>query len=313
MARSVRFSQYGGPHVLRVVREQIPQPGPEQVLVQVRAIGVNPADWRIRSGQRGTPELSQPRGLGSDAAGVVTQVGPGTSGSQVGDGVVVRTQDAYASHLVVPVGEVLPKPHTLSFEQAAAIGIPAGTAYQVLDGLELAAGETLLLHAGAGGVGQAAIQFAKARGAQVVATASPANHERLSELGAIPVAYGQGLIDRVRDAAPAGVDAALDAAGTHEALHVSLELVPDPRRVGTIVAVERAEELGIRGWSGNRPGFLTDAERALRREGIQVALDRASRAEFDIEIDSSFSLDEVQQAHRRSEAGHVRGKIVLIP
>ena len=147
----------------------------------------------------------------------------------------------------------------------------------------------------------------------MIATASEGNHDRLRELGAIPVAYGPGLADRVRAAAPEGVDVALDAAGTDEAIEVSKELVADHDRIGTIVLGWRAAELGIRAWSGGSPVPLTPEESALRAEAIPLAAQLAARGEFELEIAHRYPLAEAAEAHRQSETGHVRGKIVLLP
>lgn len=314
VARAVRIRTYGGPEVLEVADLPRPVPGPGEVLVEVRAAGVNPADWKTRLGLRSSAPLSSPRGLGSDAAGVVVAVGDGVSVRSVGDEVVVfGTQGSYASHVVTTPARTLLKPRQLSWAQAAAVGIPTGTAYQALTSLRLVGEETLLVHAGAGAVGQAALQFARQWGVRAVATARPANHDRLRELGAVPVEYGPGLLERVRAAVPGGVDVVLDAAGTDEALEVSLALVADRSRIGTVVAIERAEELGIRAWSGSRPGWLTPDERALRYEGVALALELAAKDAFEWEIAAEFPLDAVAEAHRLSETGHVRGKVVVIP
>jgi enoyl reductase len=314
VARAVRIRAYGGPEVLEVVDVPRPVPGPGEVLVEVRAAGVNPVDWKTRLGQRSSSPLDAPRGLGSDAAGVVVAVGDGVSARSVGDEVVViGTQGSYASHVVTTPARTLLKPRQLSWAQGAAVGIPTGTAYQALTSLRLVGEETLLVHAGAGAVGQAALQFARQWGVRAIATARPANHDRLRELGAVPVGYGPGLLDRIRAAAPGGVDVVLDAVGTDEALEASLALVADRTRIGTVVAVERGEELGIRAWSGSRPGWLTPDERALRHEGIALAVELAAKEAFEWEIAAEFPLDAVAQAHELSETGHVRGKVVLVP
>jgi NADPH:quinone reductase-like Zn-dependent oxidoreductase len=314
MARAVVISRYGGPEVLEVVEIPIPATPPDGVLVEVRAAGVNPVDTKIRAGRRASRPLAAPLRLGNDAAGVVLDVGPGVTGFAPGDAVIARgLTGSYATHVTATPGQLVRLPDGVSFEQGAAIGVPVGTAYQVLRSLGLKAGETLLVHAGSGGVGQAAIQFARAAGATVVATASPANHPRLVELGAIAVAYGDGLLERIRAAAPQGIDVVLDAAGTDEALDASLSLVSDRSRIATVVAMDRADALGIRTFSGSVPGRLTPDELALRVEGARVAAEEAAAGRFQLEIDSVYPLDQVAEAHRRSETGHVRGKIVLVP
>jgi enoyl reductase len=312
--RAVIVNRYGGPDVLDVVTVDMPVTPSNGVLIEVRAVGVNPVDTKIRAGRRADGPLTAPLGLGSDAAGVIVDVGSGVSGFAVGDEVVGQgLAGAYATHVVATPEQIVRKPAGISFEQGAGIGVPAGTAYQVLRSLALTAGETLLVHAGSGGVGQASIQFARLWGASVVATASPPNHGRLSELGAVPVAYGDGLLERIRRAAPGGIDVVLDAVGTDEALDASVELVADRSRIATIVVTGRADVLGIRAHSRLRPGMLTEAERALRAEALGVTADLAARGRFEIEIGAVYPLDKVADAHRHSETTHVRGKIVLVP
>lgn len=314
MAEFIRYTEHGGPEVLTPVEGPVPEAPRGGVVVEVRAAGVNPVDSKIRSGRRGTRDFSRPQGMGADAAGVVVALGDGVDGVEVGDEVIVHgASGAYATHLVTTPAQLVPKPAAVSFEQGAALGIPAGTAYQVLRSLGLGEGETLLLHAGSGGVGQAAIQFARDWGAHVVATASPANHDRLRELGAVPVAYGPGLVERLRAAAPKGYDVALDAAGTDEAIEACLELVADRDRIATIVRMADAADLGIRTWSGAIPSTMGPGVVRLRAEGVAEAARLAAEGRFQVEVSSRYPLAGAADAQRESEAGHVRGKVVLIP
>lgn len=314
MPQAVQLRSYGGPEVLELVDIELPVVGDDEVLIEVRAAGVNPSDWKRRRGRRATGPLTAPLRLGADAAGVVVAVGSDVPDRSVGDEVVVfRAAGAYASHLAIAAGNTVVKPASVSWEQGAAVGIPTGTAYQALRSMGVTEDDTLLVHAGAGGVGQAAIQFARRWGVTVVATASIPNHDRLRSLGAIPVEYGEGLLQRLVAVAPQGIDVVLDAAGTDEALEVSLALVPDRSRIGTVVDVGWADAHGIRAWSAAWPGWLTDAERQLRRDGIEHALELAADGRFTWEVAATFPLAEVADAHRLSEAGHVRGKIVLTP
>jgi enoyl reductase len=312
MARAVRIFGYGGPEVLEVVDIPTPVPGDGEVLIEVKAAGVNPVDGKIRRGTRAGGEL--PIGLGSDASGIVAAVGPGVDDLAFGDAVIgYGLSGAYASEVVGPRSQFVAKPAGVSFEQGAAIGVPVGTAYQLLKSLGIASGETILIHSGSGGVGQAAIQLAKQWGAKVVATASEPNHERLRELGAIPVSYGDGLLERVQQAAPDGIDLVLESAGTQEAIDVSLALVADRSRIGEIVNPTWAAEYGVRVYSGGLPGSMGPAEVALRRESIPYVADLVDRGEFELEIGASYPLSEVVEAHRHSDSGHVRGKIILVP
>ncbi|MEI5584087.1 MULTISPECIES: NADP-dependent oxidoreductase [unclassified Agromyces] len=314
MAQFIRYTEHGGPEVLTPVEGPVPEPPPGRVVVEVRAAGVNPVDSKIRSGRRGARDFSRPQGVGADAAGVVVAIGDGVDDVRVGDEVIVHgAAGAYATHLVATPAQLVPKPAEVGFEEGAALGIPAGTAYQVLRSLGLREGEALLLHAGSGGVGQAAIQFARAWGADVVATASPANHARLRELGAVPVAYGPGLVERLREASPRGYDVALDGAGTDEAVEASLELVPDRSRVATIVRMADADDLGIRTWSSAIPSTMGPEEVRLRAEGVAEAARLAAAGRFQVEVSGRYPLAAAADAQRESEAGHVRGKIVLVP
>ena len=309
----VQYSRIGGPEVLEFVDVPRPVPAPGEVLVEVLAIGVNPIDGKLRSGFRKTPPITAPRGTGSDASGVIVELGDGVVDWAVGDEVIVSTTGAYATFLAVPVDRLDRKPDEWSFEQAAAVGIPVATAYQALKSLDLTAGQTLLVHGGSGAVGQAAIQFAVAWGATVVATASAERQERVRELGGIPVEYGPGLVERVREVAPDGIDIVLDGAGTDEALAASFELVSDRSNIGTIVVGARAAELGIRAWSGGNPVPLSDEEKRLRREGVAVASGLALEGRFDVEVTETLPFDQAAEAQRRIEAGESRGKIVLLP
>jgi NADPH2:quinone reductase len=189
MAHAIRLSEYGDPEVLEHVEIDAPTAGAGDVVIEVRAAGVNPVDYKTRQGKRSTEPLTRWIGLGSDASGVIIEVGAGVTGWDVGDEVIAHgLSGAYATHVAASVDRLVHKAPAVSFERGAAMGVPAGTAYQVLSSLRLASGQTLLVHAGAGAVGLAGIQFGALWGATVIATASAKNHERIAELGAIPVA-----------------------------------------------------------------------------------------------------------------------------
>jgi NADPH:quinone reductase-like Zn-dependent oxidoreductase len=313
MTRAVVYSEFGGPEVLTLVETPTPELRPAHLIVRVEAAGVNPIDAKLRSGRRASAPLTAPRHIGRDGAGVVIAVGDDVQGFRVGDPIAFReTSGTYASEVRVAAQNAIPRPPSVSAAVGAAIGIPVGTAYQVLRSLDVGAGDTLLLHAGSGSVGQAAIQYAVLWGATVIATASERRFDRVRELGATPVAYGPGLLERVREAAPQGISVALDAAGTDEAIETSLELVADRNRIGTIVRGRDASDYGMRAFSGGSPLPLTDTELAWRAEALPVTIALLAAGAFSIEQGPSFSLEDVAEAHRAIERG-VDGKIIIVP
>jgi len=313
MTQAIVYTQFGGPEVLTLVEVPDPVPGDGELAVRIEAAGVNPIDAKLRSALRPSAAIEQPRRVGADASGIVTGIGPGTEGFRVGDPVVVvGMTGAYASAVAVPASQAWIRPTEVSAPQGAALGIPVGTAYQTARSMAVGTGDTLLLHGGSGSVGQALIQFARRWGATVVATASPARFDRLRELGATPVAYGPGLADRVRAAAPQGVTVAIDAAGTDEALQTSIELVGDRTRIATIVRGRDAAGLGIRAFSGGSPEPLTRQQSAWRLEAIPVALALMTAGQFSVELGHSLPLADAAGAHRLLETG-TPGKVILVP
>jgi NADPH2:quinone reductase len=306
---------YGGPEVLSVTDVPAGETGPGEARVEVRAAGVNPIDWKLYSGARGADPAQLPMRLGFEAAGVVTEVAAGTAGPAgpvaVGDEVIAfRVPGAYASELVVPGNVLVPKPPELDWAQAAGLMLAGTTAWHALTAAGVGAGDTVLIHGAAGGVGLFAIQLAVERGAVVIGTASPARHEILRELGAIPVGYGDGLAGRVRSAAPAGVSAALDLVGTDEAVDTSLELVADHGRIATIAAYARAPGAGIKllgGGPGADPG--TEIRDAARLGLVRLA----QQGKLHVLVAATYPLAEAAAAHRESMTGHAQGKIALIP
>ncbi|MFI1036010.1 NADP-dependent oxidoreductase [Streptomyces sp. NPDC020951] len=304
MSLAVQFSEYGTSEVLRVVDVPAPAPGPGQVRLAVRAAGVNPLDWKIMQGfMRQMLPIDLPAGLGSDIAGVVDQVGEGVTAFAVGDEVLgASLTPAYAQSAVADAAALVTKPATVPWEVAGALMGSGATAWPVLERLKVTQGETLLIHAAAGGVGTFAAQLAVARGARVIGTASQANHEQLRSYGVIPVAYGEGLADRVRAIAPEGVDAVLDASGRGE-IPLSIELAGGPERVLTLVAFD-AGDLGIQVHMDGASGGV----RALHEI---LALIEEGR--LHVPIQRTYPLTEAAAALDLSRTGHVGGKIVLLP
>jgi len=305
MSRIVQFAEYGTPEVLRVVDVEAPVPGPTQVRIAVRAAGLNPIDWKILSGQmRELFPLELPAGVGSDVAGVVDAVGAEVTEWAVGDEVLGRsTTGSFADHALAESAEIVRKPAGVPWEVAGSLAGAGGTAYTVLKKLGIKAGETLLIHAAAGGVGTFAVQLAKAQGVNVIGTAGEANHDYLRSLGATPVTYGDGLAERVRAAAPEGVDAVLDASGRGE-IPLSIELTGNPARVLTLVAFDAAGT-GIQIHAG---GSGSELGAALRELATLVADKRLA-----VSISQTYPLTEAGAALSASTTGHGHGKIAVVP
>lgn len=300
--KAVAFSTIGPPDVLRVMEFEDPQAGNGQIRVKIKAAGVQPADCGIRGSGWAPPNvtLRMPQILGNEFAGTIDQVGEGVRGFEVGEDVIGWSLLAcYAEYVVVSADQVVRKPDSMPWEEAGVLTASGQTADTALQALGIGEGDTVLIHAAAGGVGSFAVQIARAWGARVIGTASERNHDYLRSLGAVPVVYGPGLVDRVKAAAPEGVSAALDAAG-EEALLASLELVGDRSRIGTIVAFNRVEELGV---------LAIRSQRSKDRLAALVQL--YEQGKLLIHVSRAFSLSEAAEAHRTVESGHVRGKVVL--
>lgn len=313
MSTAIAYTEFGGPEVLHEIDIPDPVPGAGELAIRVEAAGVNPIDAKLRSARRPSPPITAPRRVGSDGAGVVTAVGEGVDGFRIGDRVVFGgATGAYAGDVVVDAAQVFARPPQVSAAQGAALGVPVGTAYQALRSMGVGSGDVLLVHGGSGAVGQALIQYAVLWGARVVATSSERRFDRVRSLGGIPVAYGDGLADRVRAAAPQGVTVAIDAAGTDEALETSIELVGDRQRVATLVRGRDAEGLGIRAFSGGSPRPLTAQQQTWRTEAIPVTIALLAAGRFSVELGPSFPLTDAAAAHRAVEQG-ADGKITLVP
>jgi len=315
MSRAVVATAFGGPEVLSITDVDVGPPGPDEVLLTVRAAGVNRFDATSYSGAFGTNAARLPMRLGFEASGVVEAVGAGAQGVAgpvlVGDEVIAfRISGAYADQVLVDAGSVVPKPASLSWEEAAGLMLTGATAVHALTATDVGPGETVLVHAAAGGVGLMAVQLAHVLGARVLGTASERRHELLREFGVEPVAYGPGLADRVRAVAPDGVDAAIDAVGTDEAVDVSLVLVADRDRIATIAAFERGSAAGIK-VLGNGPGGDPGEEirNAARRRLLRHVEDNGLR----VVVSQTYPLSEVARAHQVVGEGHSHGKFVLVP
>lgn len=310
--RAIIYNEFGGAEVLALGHTDKPVPGPGEVRVKVVTVGVNPLDYKQRYGwvEQFYP-TTFPAVPGLEFAGVVDAIGDaegdGPDGDPadalaVGDEVFGLTSTgAYAEYALA--ADIVRKPAALSFEAAAALPVAGETAQRVLDLLGLREGETLLLHGAAGAVGQIAVQLAVALGASVIGTASPANHDFLRSLGAVPVAYGAGLADRVRAAAPQGVDAVFDAAG-QDALPVSIALLGGTTdRIVTIADMHAADHGVVFSAGGTPP----EKVRAVLAAHARLAVE----GRLAVPVVETFALADAAKAQELSEAGHVRGKLVI--
>jgi NADPH:quinone reductase-like Zn-dependent oxidoreductase len=297
--RAVQFHTYGEPDVLRV--DDVPEPhaGPGEVRIRVAAASVNAMDWKLRAGYlSGGKPLSQPQRLGFDGSGVVDEVGEGVNGVAVGDDVFGLGSGTQAEFAVLR--SFVRKPASVDWAVAGAAGIAVETAARAFGLLGVGAGSTVLVDGGAGGVGAVAVQVARARGARVIATASEANQDYLREIGAIPVLYGAGMPERVRQLGE-HVDAVLDVAGK-TALEALTALVAEPSQVVSIAnfAIEGTGARVTSGGEGDPQAALAEGAHLLEQSQLVIKV-------------QTFPLDRVAEAHEISQAGHVRGKLVLLP
>ncbi|MDQ1576965.1 MAG: hypothetical protein QOH55_2115 [Microbacteriaceae bacterium] len=312
MAQRWLASEFGGPEVLSLEDFEVAAPGPGEVTVEVRAAGMNPTDFKRFGGHYGADPSMLPVYPGSELAGVITAIGPGTTiasgGGAVGDEVLAfRVRGGYATALTLPAADVFAKPATLDFPEAANLLLVGTTAADALNVIGVGAGDTFLIHGASGAVGVSAIQQARLLGARVIGTASERNFALLEHFGAEPVAYGDGLEQRIRDLAPDGVVAALDAVGTDEAVQVSLALVSDRDRIVTIAAAPKAKEFGFTAIGSTNPVSAT------YRDSVRAQLvDLAASGELVVPLARTFPFTEAVAALELLRSGHPGGKLALI-
>ncbi|MFF4899781.1 NADP-dependent oxidoreductase [Streptomyces sp. NPDC001068] len=303
MPKAYVYTRHGGPETEAFAEVDRPVPGPGELLVAVRAAGVNPVDWKLRGGFRrpGEGEARFPVILGSEAAGVVVEVGEGVRGFESGDEVFGNTvTGAFAEYVLLRASVTAHKPAALSFTDAATLPVAAATAYDGVRQLELPEGSTLLVTGAGGGVGAAVLQIARAWGLRVVGVASEAKKDFVESLGAVHVPSGPGLQERVRVAAPQGVDAVYDLVGG-EALVEAAGLLADRTRLITAgAAPDTVAALG-----GSR------VERARTAAVLDEVAELVVGGELDPHVSRTFPFDEAGRALRTVEDGHARGKIVI--
>ncbi len=304
MPRAVKFEEYGDIDVLEVVDVPRPVPGPGEVLVRVRAAGINIGEAKIRRGllhERWPATF--PSGQGSDLAGVIEEVGPDVTEPAVGDEVLGHTdrRASQADYVVVEAADVVPKPPAVPWEVAGSLFVAGTTAYATVRAVSVGEGDTLVVAGAAGGVGSIAVQLASMHGASVIGLAGAANHQWLRDHGVVPVSYGDGTIERIGEVA-GRVDAFIDAFGDGY-VEMALELGVEPPRIDTIADFAAVERFGVKA-----EGSATAADPKVLSE--LAGLVAAGRLE--VPIAGTYPLTEVREAYRRLEGGHVRGKIVLL-
>jgi NADPH:quinone reductase-like Zn-dependent oxidoreductase len=301
--KAVRFEEYGGLDVLKVEDVARPEPGPGQVLVEVKAAGINPGEAKIRGGLlHARWPATFPSGEGSDLAGVVAGTGPGVTKWSAGDEVIGFTDNraSQAEYALVEEKNLTDRPAGVPWQVAGGLFVVGATAYAAVRAVAVTEGDTVVVSGAAGGVGSIAVQLARLAGATVIGLAGPANHEWLSGHGVIPVTYGDGVAGRIRDAA-GKVDAFIDTFGA-EYVELALELGVEPSRVNTVVNFEAVERYGVKS-EGN--AFGASASVLAELAGLIV------EGKLEVPVAATYPLAQVQDAYRRLAQGHILGKIVL--
>ncbi len=304
--RAVRFDSYGGPDVLYVADIDRPVPAAGEVLVEVRAAGINPGEAGIRSGALHAQfPATFPSGEGSDLAGVVLEVGDGVSDFAVGDEVLGFSfqRSSHATHTVVPVDQLIHKPTELSWEVAGSLYVVGVTAYAAVNAVKPQRGETVAVSAAAGGVGSLVVQLLALRGVRVLGIASAGNAEWLRAHDVVPVEYGDGLADRLRQAAPDGVDAFIDLFGP-DYVQLAVDLGVPVERINTIISFAKAAEVGAK-----TEGSAEASTTAVLHEITDLIVSGA----LDFDVAKTYPLDRVVDAFTELEQRHTHGKIVLLP
>ena len=303
--KAVRFGEYGGVDVLDTAEVPVPEPGPGEALVQVKAAGINPGEAKIRQGLlHSRYPATFPSGEGSDLAGIVTRTGNGVAGFAVGDEVIGYTDNraSHAEYVVVPEEHLTGRPAAIPWEVAGSLYVAGCTAYAAVRAVALASGDTVVVAGAAGGVGCLTVQLARLAGASVVGLASQGHHDWLRSKGVTPVTYGDGVANRIRAVAPR-TDAFIDTFGAGY-VRLALDLGISPNRIDTIANFAAVQEYGVKA-EGNAGG--ASASTLAELAGLVAA------GKLEVPIAAAFPLEAVRDAYRQLEQGHTRGKIVLIP
>lgn len=306
MPKAVRFSEYGGIDVLKVVDVERPSPGRGQVLVKVVTAGINPGEAKIREGLlHDRWPATFPSGQGSDFAGTVEEIGEGVEGFAPGDEVIGFTnrRASHAEYVLAEATDLIRRPAGVPWEQGGALFVAGTTAYAAVRAVALAPGDTVVVSGAAGGVGSLVVQLARQAGATVIGLAGESNHAWLTDRGAIPVTYGEGVADRIRAASGGRADAFIDTFGDGY-IELALDLGVRPDRIDTIIDFAGAEEHGVKA-----EGSAAAASAEVLKE-LAALIDQGK---LEIPIAKVYPLDDVRDAYRELERQHTRGKIVLKP
>jgi NADPH:quinone reductase len=307
MPRAVQFNRYGDRGVLFIADVEAPVPAAGEVVVEVRAAGINPGEAAIRSGAlEARFPGTFPSGQGSDLAGVVSSIGDGVTAFRVGDEVLGWSwrRSSQAEYVAVPVDQLISKPEQLSWEVAGSLYVVGCTAYAAVRAVGAERGDTVVVSAAAGGVGTVAIQLLRTKRATVLGIASEPNHAWLRAHGAVPIAYGEGLAERLHvAAAPKGIDAFIDLFGP-EYVELAVRLGVAPDRIDTIIAQEKAQQVGAK-IEGSVDASTTDV--------LSEMAELVVSGQIEIPIAATYPLEQVREAFAELEHRHTHGKIVLIP
>ena len=306
MPRAVQFDEYGGLDVLTVREVELPELGKEDVLVEVKAAGINPGEAAIRKGLlHDRFPASFPSGQGSDLAGVVKEVGIDVVGFAAGDEVLgwSWTRSSQAEEVIVPAEQLITKPTDLSWEAAGSLYVVGVTAFAAVRAVDISEGDTVVVSAAAGGVGTITVQLLKVGGANVVGLASADHHDWLREKGVTPVAYGEGVMQRILEATPDGIDAFIDLYGP-EYIDLALELDVPAAKIETIISYERAQEVGAK---------MEGSSDATSPEILKEMAELVAAGKIEVPIAATYPLDEGREAFEQLEDRHTLGKIVLVP